>query len=314
MFLGATLTHALRTVRTSKRILLAAGFVDLLICLPPAVYLLRQVHGGAAHRADALDVARRLSSDFFADLRNRTSGFDDDLTALVVVSIVVFFFVRPFLAGGYVGLAASEQRSTFGRFAKEGGRAYFRLLFLGVIAALTAYLLSIAAKPLLVQVDEWALTRSENAANRYRLVTNLVVVGGFAVAAVIFDHTRVGLRLNRDRGVLAELGRSALFVLQHPGRTLLLFALSVAAELGVVWAGGALVQIADGGYLTTSAIVLVTMQAVVTLREAARLFHLAGAWQLRAAEQGDEPKEPLPVTPEPELPDVLRSPLPWNVR
>jgi hypothetical protein len=136
------------------------------------------------------------------------------------------------------------------------------------------------------------------------------------VVALIFDYARVGIRVERRPGVLAEIGRSALFVLQHPARTITLFALSLAVELGVVVLFGWFVQLADspGGYIPSSIIVLVFFQIVVTLREAARLFHLAGAWKLRADEVGDERRAPEVIAPEPDATDVLRDPLPWNLR
>jgi hypothetical protein len=128
------------------------------------------------------------------------------------------------------------------------------------------------------------------------------------------EYARVGVRLHRRPGVFAEAGRAALFVLQHPAATLSLFLVSLAIEMGAVLACGWLVQIADGGYFTTTAIVLVLVQFVVTLREAARLFHVAGAWQLRAGAAGDERVGPEVIVSEPDRPDVLGSPLPWNTR
>jgi hypothetical protein len=312
------LRHAFDTVRNSKGLLAATAFVDFLVALPPALYVLRQVHGGTAHRGDALELARRFDSDLMADLRARAPAFEDDLTALIAGSLFVFFFLRPFVIGAFVGAAAAARREpNLGQHAKQGGLVYWRFLLLAVTAGVAAYLLSVAAKPLLDQVDEWALVRDEITANRYRFVTNTVVFGAFYVVAMIFDYCRVGIRMHQKPGVLpvfVELGRSALFVLQHPAQSLLILIASLAIELGAVFTCGWLVQVADGGYFTTSAIVLLLVQVVVLLREAARLFHLAGAWQLRAAEAGDEPHAPAVVTPESDEPDVLRSPLPWNVR
>lgn len=314
MFLGNSIGHAWKTVRGSKRMLLLVGFVDLLVCLPPTAYALREVNGLAARRTDALEIARRYDGDFFADLRGRGAGFDENLFALCLVSFVLFFFVRPFVVGGYVGLAASRRRAKFAQFAREAGASYWKLLRLAVLAGLAALLLSLAAKPLLAQVEEWTRLRPEPTAERYKQITNYLIVSAMAIAAMIFDYARVGIRVERRPGVLAEIGRSALFVLQHPARTLTLFALSLALEFGVVFAFGWFVQLADGGYFTTSAIVLLLVQIVVTLREAARLFHLAGAWRLRADELGDERRAPEVIAPEPDGSDVLRDPLPWNLR
>lgn len=314
MFLAEPLRHGWTTLRASKRMLFLASSLDFLVCLPPTVYVMRQVHGLGAHRADALAVAQHFDADFMSDVHGRTSGFDDDLTALCWASIALFFLLRPLVVGGYVGLAASSRRVRFPQFVRDGGGLYWKFLRLAVLAGLAAYLLSLAAKPLLDQVKEWAELRSEPTADRYKFVTNLVVIGAMHVVAVIFDYARVGLRVGRPPGVLRELGRAALFVLQHPARTLSLYVLTLAVELGAIVAFGWLIQIADGGYFATSAIVLVLVQIVVTVREAARLLHIAGAWQIRSAEAGDEPRPPGPITPDPETPDVLRVPLPWNVR
>ncbi len=314
MSLVEPLRHAWATVVRSKRALIWVGFVDLLVCLPPVVYVLRQVHDAAARRVDALAVARRFDADFMADLRNRTASYDDDLTALCLASFAIFFLVRPFVSAGYVGLAAMRRPARLSQFAREGGSNYWKFLRLAAAAAVVAYLFSIAAKPLASQVDEWAKARSEPTADRYKLVAQIVVFAAFCVASTVFDYARVGVRMRRRPGVFGELGSAALFVLQHPARTLTLFALSFALEIGAVLAGGFLVQVADGGYYVTSAIVLFVVQTVVTLREAARLFHVAGAWQLRAGEVGDEGRASEVVSPEPDAPDVLRSPLPWNTR
>jgi hypothetical protein len=314
MFLGAPLSHAWSTVVRSKRMLLVSGFVEMLVCLPPAAYVLRNVDAAAGRRVDALAIAQHFDPDFMADLRARTPSYDDDLTALCVASFVAFFFVRTFLSAGYVGLAASRRPSRLAHFVREGASTYWKFLRLAAAAGVAAYLLSIAAKPLLAQVEEWAKLRAEPTAIRYRLVTQLVVFAAFCLVAMIFDYARVGVRLHRRPGVFAEVGRAALFVLQHPASTIALLVLSLAIEMGAVLACGWLVQIADGGYFTTTAIVLVLVQFVVTLREAARLFHLAGAWQLRAGEAGEERKAPEVIAPEADRPDVLGSPLPWNTR
>ncbi len=314
MFLGEPLRHAWRTVRSSKRMLVAVGVLDLIVCLPPTIWLLQKVHAASAHRPDALELARGLDPDFFADLRGGTAGFDESLTTLCAISFGLFFLLRPFVMGAYVGLAATRRRVHLGHFAKEGGSVYWKFLRLALLAGIAAFLLSIAAKPLLEQVDEWAKLRAEATAQRYKGVTSAVVIGAYCLVAMVFDYARVGIRMNRRPGVIAELGRSALFVLQHPARTLAMFVVSLALEAGVIFGCGWLVQVADGGYFTTSAIVLVLLQFIVILREAARLFHVAGAWQIRATEAGDERRGAEAIVGEPEGPDVLRTPLPWNVR
>ena len=314
MFLGGPLRHAWRTVLSSKRMILLVGFIDLLCCLPPVVYVMRTVHGEASLRADALPLAKRFDADFMADLRSHTAGFEENLAALCVVSLALFFLTRPLVMGSYVGLAATTRRARFSVFLKEGGAVYWKFLRLSALAVVAAFLLSIAAKPLFEQIEKWAASRPETTAVKYGLVTNAVVFGVFCVVAIVFEYARIGIRMNRRPGVVAEVSRSALFVLQHPVRTAALFLLSLAIEVAAIHGVAWCLQLADGGYLTTSVIVLVLVQFVVTLREAVRLFHVAGAWKIRNDEAGDERDEPEVIVPEPPESDVLRDPLPWNVR
>jgi hypothetical protein len=313
MFLAEPLAHAWSTLRSSKRMLVAVSFLDLAICLPAALYVASVVHAEGAHRPDALELAKRLDLDFMADLR-ADGAFDGAMAVLCGATFLLFFLVRPFVLSAFVGLAATRRRVHFGQFARDGGVLYWKFLRLSVVALLVAYLVAIGAKPLLEQVDRWAQPRLEATAERYTLVTHLVVLGTLAVVSMVFDYARVGMRLHRGPGVLAEVGRAALFVLQHPARTLAFCAVSYAIEAGAILVCGWLVQVADGGYLITSAIVLLIVQFLVTLREAARLFHLAGAWQIRAGEAGEERAEERMVAAEPDQPDVLRVPLPWNAR
>ena len=317
MFLGEPLRHAWTTVRSSKRMLFAVGFVDLIVCLPPVLYVLHTMNAAAGHRPDALQLAQQLSPDLMADLRAPGAGYDDALHVLNLTSLALFFLVRPFVVGAYVGLSATRRRVHFGQFAREGGSVYWKFLRLALVQVLAMYLLSIAVKPLLEQVEEWARLRSETTAYRYEVVTNAVVFGGFHLVAMIFDYARVGIRLARRPGVFAEIGRSALFVLQHPLQTLAIYALAFGLEVGAIAACGWLIQVADlpGGYLTTTAVVLVLTQLCVTLREATRLFNVAAAWRIRASEAGWEGREEEEEgAPEPEDSDVLGVPLPWNVR
>lgn len=312
MFLGEPLKHAWATLRSSKRMLVAVGLLDLAICLPAALWVAQSVHAKAAHRPDALELAKRLDLDFMADLRG--AEFDGSLAVLCGATFLVFFLVRPFVLSAFVGLAAGRRRVHFGQFAREGGSLYWKFLRLSAVALLVAYLVAIGAKPLLEQVDRWAQPRIEATAERYGLVTNLVVLAALGVVSMVFDYARVGMRVSRRPGVFAEIGRAALFVLQHPARTLAFFLVAIGLETAAIHVCGWFVQVADGGYVITSVIVLLILQFLVTLREAARLFHLAGAWQIRSGEAGDERQAAAPVAPEPEQPDVLRVPLPWNAR
>src|SRR5262245_52542765 len=91
MFLGEPLKHAWTTVRSSKRMLVAVGFVNLIVCLPPVLFVLRSVNAAAGHRPDALQLAQQLNPDLMADLRASGSGFDDALYVLCLSSLALYF-------------------------------------------------------------------------------------------------------------------------------------------------------------------------------------------------------------------------------
>lgn len=291
MLLLRGLSAGLDAVKRSKRLLLLVSVCDLLVGLPAALYVFSAVHGAAGRRTDSIELARGLDVGFLAELRaHHESAFDAHLLALVVGAALVFFVVRPLIQGGYVMVASTSRRVRFGEFVRAGGMLYWKFLRLGVLALLTAVLLQFAAKPVLAQMHE--LGDPEAAATYVRVAeagTLLVLV----LAATVYDFTRVGMRMYRRRGVLAELLRSLLFVLQRPVVTLGLALTSLALEVGVVWGATELLGAMDGGYLVTSLSILVVVQVFVAAREACRLFVVAAAWRVREIEDADPPPQPV---------------------
>ena len=278
---------AWRAVRRAKRLVILVALVDGLACLPAAIYAGLAVHRSAAHQTDATALARTFDPDFMADLRGTDGDFDATLIALTASTLVLFFFVRPLFMGGYVAIAARGDRIRFDEFIRVGGAVYWKFLRIALIGVVTAYLLSLAASPLLDYIDDQAANfRTEGPALTYRRITELVVFAAFWVLGTILDYTRVGIRMHRRPGVFAELLRSAVFVMQHPVDTLGFSALAFGIEIAVIWAFALLLQAADGAYLITSVAILILVQVLVALREACRLFHHAGAWRIRRREEG----------------------------
>ncbi len=306
-----TFRNAWTAVWGARRLLVVVTLVDFLLCLPAALFVGRAVHGAAGRRTDATEIARLFDPDFFRDLRARSFGFDDNLTAIVVATVALFFVVRPFVTGGYVGIAASRRRIRLAQFVREGAAVYWKFLRISVVSLVAMYLVSLAAKPLLEQIHEWASQRSETSALTWERVTQLVVFAGFLVVQLVLEYARVGVRMSRRPGVVVEIVRSALFVLQHPVRTVGAFFLSLALELAVVAVFAWTVQLVDGAYLVTSAVMLVLAQALVLSREAVRLLHVAAAWHIRTSEAGEERREGE-IVPETGDSDLLRAPLPWR--
>jgi len=302
---------AWRAVRRAKRLVSLVALVDALACLPAAIYVGLTVHRSAAHQTDATALARTLDPDFLADLRGTDGDFDATLIALSASTLVLFFFVRPLFMGGYVAIAERGDRIRFDEFVRVGGAVYWKFLRISLIGLLTAYLLSLAASPLLDYIDGQASNFSvEGPALTYRRITEVVVFAAFWVLGTILDYTRVGVRMHRRPGVIAELLRSAVFVLQHPVDTLSFSALAFGIEIAVIWVFALVLQAADGAYLVTSVAVLILIQILVALREACRLFHHAGAWTIRRREEGggdadDERADGLSK-------DDLLADLPWN--
>lgn len=298
-------------VRRSKRLVALSGLVTALASLPLALWTGRAVHQSAAHRPDARSVAESLDADFFADVRSSSPGFDDDATALVVASLLLFFVVRPLVVGGYVGVAAAGRRIPFSQFVREGGHLYWKLFRVAVVGVVALYLLSLGLKPLQTWIGEVASRLpSEATALRYRRAAEVFAFASCGAVAAVFDYARVGLRMHRPPGVLREIGISAMFVVRHPGRTLGFFGIAFAIEAAVIAAAIPLLRLADGAYVATSVVVLVLGQMLVTLREACRLFHLVGAWHIRRIDEAGRPSRAAAASGEP---DLLDAPLPWNV-
>lgn len=302
---------AWRAVRRAKRLLFLVSLVNALACLPAAIYVGLEVHRSAAHRTDATEIARTLDLDFMADLRGGSGDFEANLTALAAATLVLFFFVRPLFMGGYVAIAARGDRIRFDEFVRVGGAVYWKFLRIAFTGLVAAYLLSLAASPLLDYIDEQASNfTTEGPALTYRRITEAVVFAAFWVLGTILDYTRIGVRMHRRPGVFAELIRSAVFVLQHPVDTLGFSALAFALEIVVIWAFSHVLQALDGAYIVTSVVVLLAVQVLVALREATRLFHHAGAWAIRRREEGDHDD---PSRTEGQGSDDLLSNLPWNL-
>lgn len=304
--------HGLRVVRRSKRLLALTALTHGLICLIPALYLGRAVHQAAGTSADATLWAKTLSMSFLADLeRHHAPGFKENLSVLIVGSLLLTFVVRPLVLGGFVGIAASDRRLRFDEFVREGGAVYWKFLRAAILTLLIMYLLSLVAKPLLTYIDDLAKERqSEQIAVEWRRFTELVVFAGFLAAATILDYVRVGIHMYRRPGVMGEIVRSVLFVMQHPVKTLGLGVAAFLLELGLIWAAAPVFQFADGAYILSSVTLLVLLQLFVCLREGTRLFHLGCAWHVRSVEEREERAIVLGEAHAAE-PDILAN-LPWN--
>jgi hypothetical protein len=302
-----------QAVRRSRRLLALVALTDALIALPPAIYVFVVIDRTAAHRLDATHLARHLDRDFFADLvRNAAPDFRLIVTALVAGSLLVFFLVRPFVLGGYVGIAASQHRPRFDDFVREGGQLYWKFLRLSLASLCVMAALSLAARPLLESIDEQARRyQTESILVDWRRITEAVVFAVFLACAAVFDYARVAIHRHRRPGVLGEVARAALFVVQHPGRTLGLVLVVFALEVGTLALAVPVFRWADGGYLVTSVAVFLLAQLLVLAREALRLFHIAGAHHLHAVEDSEASaraaRSSVPVDG-----DLLTN-LPWNL-
>jgi hypothetical protein len=274
-------------VRRSRRLLGLVALMDALIALPPALYIGVVMDRAAGGRVDANELALHLDPDLTTDLARRIApAFDEVMGLLVAGSLLVFFLVRPLVLGGYAGIAAAPRRLRFDAFVREGGALYWKFLRLSVLAVIALYLLSLAARPLLDSIDEQALLHQrEDISVEWRRITELVVFVGFLATSTILDYARIGIQRHRRPGVLAELIRSALFVLQHPLRTLGFNLVAFFIEVAIIWIAIPVLRWADGAYLVTSVVVFVLLQLVMVAREGTRLFHLGGAQQIREVEE-----------------------------
>ncbi len=301
---------AWRAVRRAKRLVWLVALTDALVFLPAALYVGVTVHRAAGHRVDATSLARVLDPDLLADMDSGSGDFRIHQTVLAAACLVLFFALRPLVMGGYVAIAARGDRIRFDEFVRVGGAVYWKFLRIALVGVVTCYLLSLAAKPLLAYIDEQASSYvTEGPAITYRRATEVFVFTAYWVLGTILDYTRVGVRMYRRPGVFVELGRSALFVLQHPVETLGFSAFAFAIELAAIWGFSELLQRADGAYVLTSLSVLLLAQVLVALREATRLFHHAGAWRIRRRAEGGAHDDPARRRPSGD--DLLEN-LPWN--
>lgn len=299
-------------VRRSKRLLLCAALTTALISLPFGFWAGRAADVAGARRPDAKLVARSLDPDFFADVRAANPSFDADAAALVAAALVLMFFVKPLVTGGFVGIAATQKRLSFGKFVREGGNVYWKFLRISAVEVVVMLGLSLALKPLLTTFDDWAQgAPGEDAARSRTWAAEGLAFGALCAVAMVFDYARIGVRMRRRPGVLAEIGRAAMFVVQHPFRTTGFYFAGLLLEIAVCAPFFLLVRIADGGYVLSSGVVLLLGQGVVALREGARLFHLAGAWRIRQAEE--LPQAPARRPDESDGQDLLGERLPWHV-
>lgn len=298
-------------VSRSKRLLLVAAGSTAVVSLPLAAWAWRQAGALGAHRLDAADIAKSLDPDFLADLKQANPGFDADAHALVWTSLVLAFLLRPFLWGGYAGIAASPRRLSFAKFAREGAAVWWKFLRLSALGLLLLGAASVAYQPILTKLNDVAAQSREEAALKWRWTAQALGFAALCVVPLVLDYARAGIRMRRKPGVLAELGRAAMFVLQHPLPAIGLYAIGLALEIGLALPVLLLLRVLDGGHVVTAVFVLLVGQCVVALREAARLFHLAAAWHLREAEEG-RAAAAAAVRP-PDGADVLEERLPWHV-
>ncbi len=311
MRLMLAVREGFRAVRRSKRLVALAALIDLLVGLPAALFVFLAVHTSVGTHELATAHARSLDAELFADLRRADPSFDGMLTGLVAVALVLYFFAQPLIRGGYVGVAAhDDRRLPFADFVREGGATYWKFFRLALIGAVLTYLLSLAAKPLIEYMDGLAARIGDETSQlRYRRLTELFVFSAFLTLGTLLDYTRVGIGMYRRPGVLPEVARSSVFIIQQPFTSALFAITAFLVELGAVWALTPVLEKADGAYVLTSGVMLLLLFVVLFVREAARLFHLAGAWALRVAAEGEAPAVHPPEPPrEPDLLDDL----PWH--
>jgi hypothetical protein len=307
----AALRAGFGAVRRSKRLVGCAALPTVLLSLPFALWMGRSVHALGAHRPDATDVSKTLDPDFFADVRGANPSFDSDANLLVVAALLLAFAVRPLVWGGYVGIAATRKRATFARFVREGGSVYWKFLRISAVEVVLLGVAAVALKAPLSTVSDFTADAAGDVARRYMWVTQALLFGALCLVALVADYARIGVRMRRRPGVLAEVVRSAWFVAQHPLQTIGLLLVGLALEAACVAPFLLLMRSADGAKVGASLTVLVLGTLAVVVREGARLFHVAAAWTVRAAE--DRPRDAVQAREGPEGPDVLEERLPWHV-
>lgn len=257
----------LRRVLAAPAILAGTFVLTLATAVPFALVLRGALQGHLGRSLAAHAAADGVDFDWWQEFLSQASGIGATFTPAVIgfastlghlsgildargeilpiaVLVGVYLLVWTFLAGGILDRYARQRPTRAYGFFGAAGACFWRLLRLGLTAALVYWLLfAYIHRWLLDDAYGW-LTRDldvERTAFVWRVV--LYVLFGAVLVGVnlTFDYAKIRLVVEDRRSALGALRAALTFIARHPDRVVGLYLLNALAFLVVVgiWALGA---------------------------------------------------------------------------
>jgi hypothetical protein len=227
----------------------------------------------------------------------------------IVIFLAVHLLASAFLLGGTLDrLARDRTLGPAGFFAACGG-CWFRLLRLGVLAAVAYWVLFAWLHPLLFDRIYGWLTRDltvERTAFIFRAALYAVFAALLVLVNLVVDYAKIRLIVEDRLSATGAVGAAVRFIRRQPGAALGLYALNTVVFLVVLAIYLLTAGLGTGGIATALALAL--GQFYIVLRVIARLTFAASQiafFQSRLAHAGYTAR-PLPVWPESAAAEAIR--------
>ena len=248
----ASLREGIRRVNGAPALLAGACALTLLIALPLSIALrgMLETHLGHSLAADAvaaradyewwqefLGQASGLSTTFtqsisgFGAVLENVSGLLDNkpLAATIAGATAAWMLIWSFITGGILDRLARDRRTrSLGFFAACGAHVW-RLLRLGILAALIYYALFAWVHPAIFDMGYALLTRDMTVERDAFFIR----VGGYAIFGallvffgLIFDYARIRIVVEDRRSAVAAFAAAVRFVRRHFGTVVVLYVLN----------------------------------------------------------------------------------------
>ncbi len=247
---------------------------------------------------------------FAAVLKNVGSLADARPVPTVIASaIATHIVVSVFLTGGVLDRLARDRRTGSYGFFAAGGTYFFRLLRLGLMAAIVYFVLFTELHRELFDRLYPSLTRDvavERTALFYRALLYLFFGAVLVVVNVWFDYAKIRMVVEDRRSAIGALNAAARFVARNFGAVFGLYFLDMLLFLAVVGLYALVAPDASGG--RGAWIGFLVGQLYITLRVVVRLVFAASQiafFQSRLAHAGYV-TAPVPVWPESPAAEAIR--------
>jgi hypothetical protein len=235
---------------------------------------------------------------FAAVLKNLSTiadatGLPTVIAAVVLANIVVSIFFM----GGVLDRLARDRSLGSASFFAACGMFFFRLLRLGVLAAVVYWSLFRGLHPLLFNTLYSPLTENvtvERTAWAYRVILYLVFAAVLVLVNLIFDYAKIRMVVEDRRSAIGALMASVRFVQRQPGAAVALYLINTMVFLLVIAVYFIVAPGAAGGLTAWWA--LLVGQVYIVLRIIVRMMFAASQislFQGRLAHAGYTAAAPL---------------------